>query len=78
MKSRLESKARSAAAPKAARVTLREVAAAAGVSDATVSLALRDHPRIPAETRERIRQLVAGETFGERFVTKILGRELGL
>jgi hypothetical protein len=31
-----------------------------------------------AETRERIRQLVAGETFGERFVTKILGRELGL
>ncbi len=55
LKSRLESKARSAAAPKAARVTLREVAAAAGVSDATVSLALRDHPRIPAETRERIR-----------------------
>ena len=31
-----------------------------------------------AETRERIRQLVAGETFGERFVTKILGLEVGL
>jgi len=31
-----------------------------------------------AETRARIRDLVAGETFGERFVTKILGRELGL
>ena len=29
-------------------------------------------------TRERIRELVAAETFGERFVTKILGRELGL
>ena len=31
-----------------------------------------------AETRERMRQLVAGEAFGERSVTKILGRELGL
>jgi hypothetical protein len=31
-----------------------------------------------AETRERIRTMVAGETFGERFVTRILGRELGL
>ncbi|MFH1313705.1 MAG: hypothetical protein ABIJ00_10845 [Candidatus Eisenbacteria bacterium] len=30
------------------------------------------------ETRARIRELVAGETIGERFVTKILGRELGL
>ncbi len=30
------------------------------------------------DTRERIKTLVAGETFGERFVTKILGRELGL
>jgi hypothetical protein len=29
-------------------------------------------------TRQRIRTLVASETFGERFVTKILGRELGL
>jgi hypothetical protein len=31
-----------------------------------------------AETQERIRQLVAGETSGERFVTRILGRQLGL
>ena len=31
-----------------------------------------------AATRERIRELVATETFGERFVTKILGRELGI
>ena len=29
-------------------------------------------------TRQRIRTLVASETFGERFVTKVLGRELGL
>ena len=28
-------------------------------------------------TRQRIRTLVASETFGERFVTKVLGRELG-
>ena len=30
------------------------------------------------ETIERVRGLVASETFGERFVNKILGRELGL
>jgi hypothetical protein len=30
------------------------------------------------ETRERIRTLVAGESAGERFVTSILGRDLGL
>ncbi len=30
-----------------------------------------------AETRQRIRTMVAGETIGERFVTRILGRELG-
>lgn len=29
-------------------------------------------------TRERVRQLVDKETFGERFVTGVLGRELGL
>jgi hypothetical protein len=31
-----------------------------------------------SETYERICKLVAGETFGERFVTKVLGNELGL
>jgi hypothetical protein len=31
-----------------------------------------------SETRERIRAMVADETFGERFVTRILERELGL
>lgn len=30
------------------------------------------------ETIERIRERVVGETFGERFVNKVLGRELGL
>ncbi len=32
----------------------------------------------PQEIRERIKTLVAAETFGERFVTKVLGKELGL
>jgi len=36
---------------------MREVAAAAGVSHAAVSLALRNHSSIPAATRERIRQV---------------------
>ena len=31
-----------------------------------------------AATQNRMRELVATETFGDRFVTKILGRELGL
>lgn len=39
------------------RPTLQQIAAAAGVSRMTVSLALRDHPRIPAATRERIRAI---------------------
>lgn len=37
------------------RVTLRDVAQAAGCHYSTVSLALRDHPRLPAATRERVR-----------------------
>ena len=30
------------------------------------------------QTQKRIRDLIAGESFGERFVTKVLGRQLGL
>ncbi|MCH7826010.1 MAG: hypothetical protein IH849_14520 [Acidobacteria bacterium] len=30
------------------------------------------------ETRQRLRELVAQETRGELFVTKVLGRQLGL
>jgi LacI family transcriptional regulator len=41
-------------------VTLAEVAAAAGVSVTTVSLALRGHPRISAATRTRIEGIAAG------------------
>lgn len=39
------------------RVTLRDIAAEANVSKATVSLALKKHPRISTATRERIVQV---------------------
>lgn len=39
--------------------SIRTLAALAGVSKATVSLALRDHPRIRPELRQRIQQLAA-------------------
>lgn len=39
------------------RITQRDIARAAGVSHMTVSLALRSHPSIPAETQQRIRDL---------------------
>ena len=47
-----------------------------GLYEQAVELANRT-PCDP-KTLERIRKLVAGERFGERFVTKILGRELEL
>ncbi len=40
-----------------ARTTQDDVARRAGVHRTTVSLALRDHPRIPAATRRRIRRI---------------------
>ena len=39
------------------RVTLSDIAKEAKVHVTTVSLALRDHPRIPAETKQRIKDL---------------------
>jgi LacI family transcriptional regulator len=45
-------------------VTLQDVADRAGVHRSTVALALRDHPRIPADTRELIRALA--EKLGYR------------
>ncbi len=42
------------------------------------TMAAAEQAGCKAETFTRIRELVAGETFGERFVTRILGHELGL
>jgi LacI family transcriptional regulator len=41
------------------KATLQDVARQAGVHRTTVSLALRDHPRIPAETRARVKAVAA-------------------
>ncbi len=42
---------------KASSPTMRDIAAAAGVSPAAVSLALRDHPSLPITTRRRLQKL---------------------
>ena len=39
------------------RVTLRDIAQAAGVHYSTVSIALRDHPRISAPVRRKIKAI---------------------
>lgn len=44
----------------------------------THTLTAAEHAGVADQTRARIRDLVAGETFGERFVTRILGRYLDL
>jgi len=41
------------------KATLQDVATRVGVHRTTVSLALRDHPRIPAATRERVKTAAA-------------------
>lgn len=43
----------------AAKVSLEDIARRAGVHRSTVSLALRDHPRISKETRERVQRLAS-------------------
>jgi LacI family transcriptional regulator len=42
-----------------AKATLQDVAQQSGVHRTTVSLALRDHPRIPVSTRERVKSVAA-------------------
>ena len=42
--------------PAAPRIGLREIARCLGVSHVTVSLALRDSPRVSASTKERIKK----------------------
>ena len=59
--------------PAIKRITGVEVRAA---YDCTMQAAA--HAGCQSETFERVRALVAGENFGDRFVTRIIGRELGL
>ena len=42
------------------------------------TLAAAERHGSAAEVKERVRKLVAAEGAGERFVTKVLGRELRL
>ncbi|ACB76483.1 LacI family DNA-binding transcriptional regulator [Opitutus terrae] len=53
-----------ATAESSRRVTITDVAKRAGVHYTTVSMALRNHPRLPATTRERLRALA--EEMGYR------------
>ncbi len=39
-------------------ITIRDIAKTAGVSPSTVSKVINDHPKIPASTKERIRQIM--------------------
>ncbi|MCU0796567.1 MAG: LacI family transcriptional regulator [Akkermansiaceae bacterium] len=50
--------------PGSPRISLRDIAAKLGVSHSTVSLALRDHPRISESVRARVK--AAAEEFGYR------------
>lgn len=45
--------------PDRRRVTMSDVASVAGVHKSTVSLALRNQPKLNAATRERIRKIAA-------------------
>lgn len=44
----------------------------------TFTMAAAKNAGLADQTRRRIRNMVAQETFGERFVTKVIGRKLGL
>lgn len=58
--------------------TIRSLAAKAGVSAATVSLALRNHPRISTATRQRIRQLADAAGYqGNPVISQLLSQIRG-
>jgi DNA-binding LacI/PurR family transcriptional regulator len=55
-------------------VTVRQLAKLAGVSTATVSLSLRNDPRISAGTRQRIQELAAQHQYRNNRITHMAGR----
>ncbi|MFM8335506.1 MAG: substrate-binding domain-containing protein [Opitutaceae bacterium] len=57
------------------RVSIRDLAARLGVSHTTVSLALRNDPRIPAETRRRVRDFARQEGYrADAVVASLMAR----
>lgn len=48
------------------------------MNEYTYTMQAADNAGIAEATRERIRYLVAGEMAADRFVTKVLGRHVGL
>lgn len=54
------------------RVTIRDVARAAGVSIGTVSLAMADHPDVAETTKERVRQAAADLSYSPSAVGRAL------
>ena len=58
-----------------ARISLREIATRLGVSHTTVSLALRNDPRIPARTRQTIRTYAAKQGYRvDAIVSSLMAR----
>jgi LacI family transcriptional regulator len=58
-----------------ARVTLREIAAGLGVSHTTVSLALRNDPRIPAATRRTVQEYASRRGYRvDAIVSSLMAR----
>lgn len=62
----------------AAPPTLREIARRAGVSHTTVSLSLRNHPSIPARTRDRLHQLADRMGYRTNFLVSALMTQMRL
>ena len=48
-------------------VTIKDVAAAAGVSPSTVSRTCKDSPSISRETKERVRRIMARDNITEQY-----------
>lgn len=56
--------------------TIRQLAALTGVSRTTVSLALRNHPSLPADTRARIQKFAAAQGYKQDPVVSTLMAQL--
>ena len=58
-------------------VTIKDVAAAAGVSPSTVSRTCKDSPSISRETKERVRRIMAREGIPEDYARKRVSAQKG-